>query len=767
MEARLGTLGYGKRGMGSMWQLVEDEFEPERNLNQETLLALGNGYIGMRGTFEEGVGTGIRSVEGTYLNGFYESDPIRYGEKFQGYPDVGQTMLNVANAKVVRLYVDGELMGWQNGRFLHHTRTFDMRRGVLRRELRWQSESGKEVAVESERLVLHAHKHLALIRYTVTPLNFSGNIVLYSGIDGQAKNLSSDDDPRLGAGMDEDVLQFREKVVGEETAVLHQQTKTTGFHVVCGVHNKVEGVAAHPLVDDEFRLGHRFAIEVAQGEPVTLVKTIAYATSQDVAEEELMAVVQEELAKGTAVGYDALNAEQADFLADFWYHTDVVIKGDDQLQLGLRFNMFHLLQSVGRDGHTNIAAKGLTGQGYEGHTFWDTEIYILPFFLYTNPAISRKLLEYRYHILDKARQRARQMAHPVGALFPWRTISGEECSAYYPAGTAQYHINADVAFAIKRYHDATQDAEFMQQFGAEILFETARLWLHVGHYVDGKFHIDAVTGPDEYTALVNNNAYTNLMAAENMRFAAHIADWLQQEYPHTYQTLAEKIALAPDEAAAWAQAAAQMFVPYDEARQLLAQDDSFLQKAVWDFANTPADHYPLLLHYHPLVLYRYQVCKQADAVLAEFLLHDHFDLAQKRRDYDYYEPLTTHDSSLSACIFGIMAAEVGYPEKAYRYFIETAIADLDNKKGNTKDGIHAANMAGAWLSIAFGFGGMRVGDGLIFNPIIPAHWESYSFRVQYRGRLIEVTVTQEAATYKLLDGDPLEVQIGGEGQWVL
>lgn len=750
-----------------MWQLVEDEFEPERNLNQETLLALGNGYIGMRGTFEEGVGTGIRSVEGTYLNGFYESDPIRYGEKFQGYPDVGQTMLNVANAKVVRLYVDGELMGWENGRFLHHTRTFDMRRGVLRRELRWQSESGKEVAVESERLVLHAHKHLALIRYTVTPLNFSGNIVLYSGIDGQAKNLSSDDDPRLGAGMDEDVLQFREKVVGEETAVLHQQTKTTGFHVVCGVHNKVEGVAAHPLVDDEFRLGHRFAIEVAQGEPVTLVKTIAYATSQDVAEEELMAVVQEELAKGTAVGYDALNAEQADFLADFWYHTDVVIKGDDQLQLGLRFNMFHLLQSVGRDGHTNIAAKGLTGQGYEGHTFWDTEIYILPFFLYTNPAISRKLLEYRYHILDKARQRARQMAHPVGALFPWRTISGEECSAYYPAGTAQYHINADVAFAIKRYHDATQDAEFMQQFGAEILFETARLWLHVGHYVDGKFHIDAVTGPDEYTALVNNNAYTNLMATENMRFAAHIADWLQQEYPHTYQTLAEKIALAPDEAAAWAQAAAQMFVPYDEARQLLAQDDSFLQKAVWDFANTPADHYPLLLHYHPLVLYRYQVCKQADAVLAEFLLHDHFDLAQKRRDYDYYEPLTTHDSSLSACIFGIMAAEVGYPEKAYRYFIETAIADLDNKKGNTKDGIHAANMAGAWLSIAFGFGGMRVGDGLIFNPIIPAHWESYSFRVQYRGRLIEVTVTQEAATYKLLDGDPLEVQIGGEGQWVL
>lgn len=753
-----------------MWQLVESEFEPERNLNQETLLALGNGYIGMRGTFEEGISGEVRSVEGTYLNGFYESDPIRYGEKFQGYPDVGQTMLNVANAKVVRLYVDGELMRWENGRFLSYSRTFDMRHGLLRRELHWQSSSGKEVAVESERLVLHAHKHLALIRYTVTPLNFSGNIVLYSGIDGQAKNLSSDDDPRLGAGFDEDVLQFRDRTITAETAVLHQQTKTTGFHVVCGIHNKMEGerpFTAQPLVDDEYRLGHRFAIDAAQGEAVTLVKTIAYATSRDVDETELVAVVQRELERGTAVGYQALKTEQADFMADFWYHADVVIKGDDQLQLGLRFNMFHLLQSVGRDGHTNIAAKGLTGQGYEGHTFWDTEIYILPFFLYTNPAISRKLLEYRYHILDKARQRARQMAHPIGALFPWRTIGGEECSAYYPAGTAQYHINADVAFAIKRYYDATQDAEFMQQFGAEILFETARLWLNVGHYNSDKFHIDAVTGPDEYTALVNNNAYTNLMAAENLRFAAHIADWLQQEYPHTYQTLAEKIALAPEEAAAWAQAAAQMFVPYDEERQLLAQDDSFLQKAVWDFANTPADHYPLLLHYHPLVLYRYQVCKQADAVLAEFLLHDQFDLAQKKRDYDYYEPLTTHDSSLSACIFGIMAAEVGYPDKAYRYFIDTAIADLDNKKGNTKDGIHAANMAGAWLSIAFGFGGMRVGNGLIFNPIIPSHWESYSFRVQYQGRLIEVTVTQEASTYKLLDGDPLEVQIAGAGKWVM
>lgn len=751
-----------------LWRVVETEFEPSQNLNQETLFALGNGYIGTRGTFEEGIGGA--STEGTYLNGFYESEPIAYGEKFAGYPDVGQTMLNVANGKVIRLYVDGELMRLDSGTVLAYERVLDMKRGLLRRKLRWESSSGKQVEIKVERFVSLARKNLAAIRYKVTPLNFSGKLVLYAGLDGEAKNLASDDDPRLGAAFAEDVLPFRGKELGEQTAVLHQQTRNSGFHVVCGVTHWLETerpFTNHPLADDDLRLGHRFRIEAEQDEPVVLVKLIAYTTSLDTELDKLYGFVKGELAAGTAVGYDGLKQEQIDFLYDFWYATDVVIKGDDELQRGLRFNMYHLLQSVGRDGRTNIAAKGLTGQGYEGHTFWDTEIYMLPFFLYNNPGISRKLLEYRYHILPKARERARQMAHPVGALFPWRTISGDECSSYYPAGTAQYHINADVAFAIKRYYEATQDGDFMQQYGAEILFETARLWLDVGHYRNDKFCIDAVTGPDEYTAIVNNNAYTNLMAAENLRFAAKTAVWLQQDFPTVYQALAEKIGLGPDEAAAWEAAAAAMLLPYDEERQLVAQDDSFLNKAVWDFANTPADHYPLLLHYHPLLLYRRQVCKQADVVLAEFLLHDRFDLAQKKRDFDYYEPLTTHDSSLSACIFGIMAAEVGYPEKAYDYFIETAVADLDNKKGNTKDGIHAANMAGAWQSITFGFAGMRVGDTLSFKPIIPAHWDSYSFKIRYRGRHIGVTVNQTDHNYKLLDGDPLEIEASGEMVWLM
>ncbi|MEM7115794.1 MAG: glycosyl hydrolase family 65 protein [Chloroflexota bacterium] len=751
-----------------LWRIVEEVFEPSQNLNQETLFALGNGYIGTRGTFEEGIG--VASTEGTYLNGFYESEPIAYGEKFQGYPEVGQTMLSVANGKVIRLSIDGELARLDHGSVLSYERVLDMKRGVLRRKMVWESSTGKQVEIKVERFVALERKNLAAIRYQVTPLNFSGTLVLYAGIDGAVTNLASDDDPRLGAAFAEDVLQFRAKELGTQTAVLHQQTKTTGFHVVCATTSWLETerpFTSQPITEDDLHLGHQFTIEAEQDDAIVLVKLIAYTTSLDTKVERLYGFVKGELAAGTAVGYEGLKQEQIDFLADFWYATDVQIKGDDALQRGLRFNMFHLLQSVGRDGRTNIAAKGLTGQGYEGHTFWDTEIYMLPFFLYNNPDISRKLLEYRYHILPKARERARQMAHPMGALFPWRTISGDECSSYYPAGTAQYHINADVAFAVKRYHEATQDADFMRRYGAEILFETARLWLDVGHFREGKFCIDSVTGPDEYTAIVNNNAYTNLMAAENLRFAAEIAGWLQQEFPSAYQGLVERIGLQSEEADAWQQAAEAMFLPYDDERQLVAQDDSFLQKAVWDFANTPAEHYPLLLHYHPLVLYRYQVCKQADVVLAEFLLHERFDLAQKKRDFDYYEPLTTHDSSLSACIFGIMAAEVGYPEKAYQYFIETAVADLDNKKGNTKDGIHAANMAGAWQSITFGFAGMRVGSKLSFKPMIPDHWQSYSFKIRYRNRQIGVTITQADHRFKLLDGDPLEIEVAGETMWLV
>ncbi|MBU3180191.1 glycoside hydrolase family 65 protein [Clostridium psychrophilum] len=418
--------------------------------------------------------------------------------------------------------------------------------------------------------------------------------------------------------------------------------------------------------------------------------------------------------------------------------------------------MFHLLQSSGRDGKTNIPAKGLSGEGYEGHYFWDTEMYMIPFFNNNSPNVSRKLLEYRFGILDKSRQRALQMGYKKGALYAWRTINGDECSAYYPAGTAQYHINADIAFSIKKYMEVTEDKEFLIQFGAEMLFETARFWIQLGGFVErkgNKFCINCVTGPNEYTAMVNNNCYTNLMAKENLKYTYEVAVWMKDSYLEVYKDLSKKINLEENELFLWKRAADQMFIPYDEKLKIYMQDDSFLNKEVWDFKNTPKENYPLLVHYHPLTIYKYQVCKQADTVLAEFLLNHKFSKEQKKRDYDYYEAITTHDSSLSMCIFSIMANEVGYHKKAYNYFMKTARMDLDNIQGNTKDGIHAANMAGTWMGIVNGFAGMRTHDGVLsFTPYLPDKWEAYSFKVNYKNRTINVNVNKTGVEYKLLYG---------------
>jgi alpha,alpha-trehalose phosphorylase len=461
------------------------------------------------------------------------------------------------------------------------------------------------------------------------------------------------------------------------------------------------------------------------------------------------------------LGYDKLKEEQYEFLADFWDKADVEIRGDMPLQQAIRFNLFHLLQSVGRDGKTNICAKGLTGEGYEGHYFWDTEMYVIPAFLYSNPAISRKLLEYRYSTLDKARVRAREMSHSTGALFPWRTINGEECSGYFPAGTAQYHINADIAHAIKIYMEVTQDYEFLLRYGAEVLFETARLWVDLGFFSDekgGKFCINCVTGPDEYTAIVNNNFYTNLMAKENLEYAYNTAVWLKENHNPEYDRLVSSIGLEPEEIALWNIAADNMYVPNCEKHGIHPQDDSFLEKEVWDFENVPKENYPLLLHYHPLVIYRHQVCKQADVVLALFLLGNKFSLEQKRKDYDYYEKVTTHDSSLSACIFSIVANDIGYHEKAYDYFIKTARMDLDDYQGNTHHGVHTANMAGSWMCIVNGFAGMRVYDSaLSFQPYIHPDWEEYSFKINYRGSIIKLTINSKGTTYRLVEGEELEI----------
>jgi alpha,alpha-trehalose phosphorylase len=467
-------------------------------------------------------------------------------------------------------------------------------------------------------------------------------------------------------------------------------------------------------------------------------------------------------------GLQQLLTSQEQYMDDFWRRSDVRLTDISQrrarrstveIQQAIRFNLFHVLQASARAEATGVPAKGLTGQAYEGHYFWDTEIYVLPFLTYTSPRIARNLLAFRYKMLPQARARARELGHR-GAMFPWRTISGEEASAYYEAGTAQYHINADIMYALRKYVQATGDELFLRECGAEMLVETARLWLDLGFYSDakgGRFCINGVTGPDEYNAVVNNNAYTNLMARENLRYAAQVVELLQTAEPDAYDALVHKTALDPPEVKAWIRAAESMYVPYDEKLQIILQDDNFLDREPWDFRNTPRDHYPLLLFYHPLNIYRKQVIKQADVVLAMFLLGNAFPSETKKRNFDFYDPFTTGDSSLSSCVEAITAAQIGDMNKAVRYGMAALLMDLADVGGNVKDGCHIASMGGTWMMLTYGFGGMRDDDGtLSFWPRrAPEENAVLRFPVTYRGQLLEVEIGLDKVEYSLREGERL------------
>jgi len=750
------------------WMLCETGFDISDNYQAETLFALGNGTIGLRGTHEEKyLGPSGSTHEGNYLNGFYESEPIDYPESAYGLAQNNQFMLNLPNAKRIELDVGGEPFNLMLGKIHSYERRLDFRTGILERKVHWESPQGKQIIITSERIVCFQRRHVFATRYQITALNFNGQLSLSSAIDMEFTSPIVTDDPRVSAQSSSLCLQFQHSEINPEYAALELRTKVSGFNVISAMSNEAIGWVADSAqtstpeqTDDSLGIVQNFTGNIGIGETRCLVKYGCYASSRDYPAELLNTHGKFILHQARLSGFDELCREQKQYLAEFWNRSDIEIEGDAALQQGMHFNQFHLLQSVGRDGITNIAAKGLTGEGYEGHYFWDTEIYVLPFFLYSKPEIARQLLLYRFNGLDKARERARQMSHKTGALYPWRTIAGEECSAYFPAGTAQYHINADIAYAVQQYVEVTDDTEFLIRHGAEMVLETARIWMDLGHFSsDGRFCINEVTGPDEYTALVNNNYYTNAMAQQHLQFALSISARLSAEFPEEHLRLVDALGLTEHELDDWARAADHMYLPYDAQLDIHAQDDSFLLKKVWDFEGTPKENYPLLLHYHPLVIYRHQVCKQADLMLAMMLLSDKFTWPEKKNNFDYYEKITTHDSSLSSCIFSIIASEIGYHDKAYAYFMETVRMDLDDTHRNTCHGVHTAAMAGSWMCVTYGFAGMRVIEGLArFNPMLPKQWNHYQFRIQLHGALLEVRVESAQTSYRLLDGEALNLR---------
>lgn len=691
--------------------LFTQETLPNPNvLQEETVFSLSNGHLGVRASYVV-AGPGEKNTKpGAFVNGFYDSHPIEYGEWAYGYAKDHQTIVKLPDLRKLTLRA-GESPVSEASR---SEEILDMAQGVLQETYQVRFEDGKELELSVHSFVSLEQAEVYASRLSLKALNFSGPVTIQKELAFESESGAQELDPRVAGNRtqltvaktpDYDCLQTQNSHQSLLLAQLfqsegHSVTATTG-EVTCDVATDKE-----TTVDLFVYLSNWFATDDAS------------------AKAKVTADFQKTIGR---YDYEELLGLQQKAYEQFWMQSDIQITGDAKLQKGLRFNLFQLFQNAGRDGVTNYPAKGLTGPGYEGHYFWDTEMYLLPFFIYTQPEIAKKLLTYRLQILPAAKKRAAEM-HQKGALYAWRTINGNEASAYYPAGTAQVHINADIVFAFQLYEKVTGDHEFIQE-AREVIYETARFWAGFGHWVerDGRkqFGINGVTGPDEYSALVNNNYYTNKMAQNNLQYAAEIG--------------ANDASISAEERDAWQAAAEGMILPYDADKQILKQDDAFLEKETWDFANTKAEEYPLLLHFHPMVIYRHQVTKQADSLLAELHFPQDYSTDQITRDYDYYEKVTTHDSSLSRSIFSVLASRIGKVEKGYEYFMDTALMDITDLQGNVKDGIHAANMGGSWISLIYGFAGLETGAKCIsLHNHLPKEISEMRFHLQLLGELVKV-----------------------------
>ncbi|MFI1991501.1 glycoside hydrolase family 65 protein [Actinoplanes sp. NPDC020271] len=725
------------------WQIRETYLDREVLARTESIFALANGYLGLRGNLDEGDPHGM---PGTYLNSFYELRPLPYAEGGYGYPESGQTIVNVTDGKVIRLLVDDEPFDIRDGHVRRHERVLDLRAGVLRREVEWESTAGRAVRVRSTRLVSFVQRSIAAVEYEVTPLDHPVRVIVQSELVANEALPGPLKDPRVSAVLQAPLV-AEEHHAGDTGGALLHITRESRLRLAAAMDHLIEGPPGLRCTSEAEPDVARttVACRLVPGQRLRLVKLVAYGWSSRRSRHALHDQVAAALAGARFEGWPGLLTAQRDYLTEFWDGADVEVDGDAEVQQAVRLAMFHVLQAGARAERRPVAAKGLTGAGYDGHVFWDTERYVLPMLTYLKPSAAAGALRWRHATLDLARERAATLGW-AGAAFPWRTIRGHECSGYWPAGTAAVHLGADIADAVVRYVNATGDVAFDRDIGAELLIETARLLAAFGHYDrDGAFHLGGVTGPDEYTAIADDNVYTNLVARRNLTAAADAA----RRHPGR----AAALTVSEDEIAAWRAAAAAMSVPYDEHLGVHPQVSGFTTMKEWDFDATGAGDYPLMLHFPYLDLYRTQVVKQADLVLAMHWCGDAFSAADKARNFAYYESRTVRDSSLSACTQAIVAAEVGHLELAHDYIGEAVLTDLYDLHRNTRDGLHIASLAGAWLSLVAGLGGMRDHEGrLSFAPRLPSRIDRLAFSLLWRGMRLHVTVRPREVVYALSGG---------------
>ncbi|WSQ07194.1 family 65 glycosyl hydrolase [Streptomyces sp. NBC_01231] len=738
------------------WAVRETDLNLEVLAQSESVFALSNGHVGWRGNLDEGEPHGL---PGSYLNGVHELHPLPYAEAGYGYPESGQTVINVTNGKVLRLLVDDEPFDLRYGRLVHHERSLDLRRGLLERTCEWISPAGSRVRVRSTRLVSLTQRAIAAVAYEVEPVDSRTRVVIQSELVANESLPESNGDPRAARGLKSPLEPEEDFASGTRLRLVHR-TRRSGFRVAVAADHVIDGPEGTTTGSESNVDVSRLTVTsvLDPGQRLRVEKLVAHGWSGVRSRPAMSDQVEAALAAAAHGGWQGLLDEQRAYLDDFWARADVEVDGDEEIQQAVRFALFHVLQAGARAEQRAIPAKGLTGSGYDGHAFWDTETLVLPLLTYTAPDSVAEALRWRQHTLPTARERAAQLGLD-GAAFPWRTIEGSEGSAYWPAGTAAFHINAAIADAVVRYTAATGDTRFERDTGVELLVETARLWRSLGHHDHhGVFHIDGVTGPDEYSAVADDNLYTNLMARANLLAAADVCG------RHPEQ--AALLGVDDEESAAWRDAAEAVHVPYNDELGVHEQHAGFTRYQRWDFAGMSADQYPLMLHFPYFDLYRKQVVKQADLVLAMYMCSGFFekycDEEQIARNFAYYEPLTVRDSSLSACCQAVVAAQAGHLGLAYDYTAEAALMDLADLEQNTRDGLHVASLAGTWTALVAGFGGLRRdGTSLRFAPRLPDRFSRLAFTLQVRGRRLRVEIGPDKATYTLVSGAPLTIRHHG------
>lgn len=750
------------------WKIIEEGFVPELNKISESIFSLGNGRMGQRANFEEAYSGD--TLQGNYVAGVYYPDKTRVGWWKNGYPEYFAKVLNAANWVGIDIWFDNQQFDLAKCEIKNFRRELNMKDGYLKRTFEATTQNGKTVKVEALRFCSIADDETGAIKYTITPLNFSGNFTITPFIDGDVKNKD--------ANYDEKFWDEVKKGTWADGGFVQLRTKKTGFEVATGMrfvvlqnHQAVEQ-QAEALQKEKF-VGNRVEVKARQDDSVTIYKYAANLSSQnyeaDQLENQLVATLQRVFDKG----FDLMLAEQAAAWAEKWKHNDIIIEGDASAQQAIRFNIFQLNQTyTGEDDRLNIGPKGFTGEKYGGSTYWDTEAYCVPFYLATAPQkVTKNLLCYRHKQLGKAIENAKLLGFKDGAaLYPMVTMDGTECHNEWEITFEEIHRNGAIAYAIFNYVRYTGDQAYLAEFGFEVLIAIARFWSQRVNWSEDreKYVMLGVTGPNEYENNVNNNWYTSTIATWCMKYAMEAADYVKNNHPQRYQELAKEVNLREEEEfGRFKDIVQKMYYPYSEKYDVFLQQDGYLDKEQILVKDLPAADRPLNQKWSWDRILRSCYIKQADVLQGIYFFEDEYDIDTIRRNFDFYEPRTVHESSLSPCVHAILAAKLGDEQRAYEFYLRTSRLDLDDYNNDTEDGCHITSMAGTWMSVVEGFGGMRVKDGKVsFAPFLPAKWQSFSFHIGFRGTLLNIKVSKDNVQISNLSGDDITVVVHGKEQLI-